>query len=433
MRGTYMGICDSWYEKLKNLFYSYDSATRTDDSDQIDDQNNLESESLDSLFIPSGDNFSEDKNNELLDIIKEGISTFFDNRRLILCKQSEIDSLKSKIKSLEQQNKIQQEQIDSAGSFDPSVLDDIKQYMDNLSMEIFVSDIRVKSADGNEKTASSDLRDNKKYSQSDFASAPAVYHFKRPSWYTPIKNEFNESNTKIRNASKTVPVIHSSTLFWKKFATDKKIKELPVKEKADVVDNTRKNNLVKLMNDDTVSNEERYIKYMLLTPGMPDDFMKIFTGAAHLGIDARILIEYFELPQNEFNYDLVAAYMSELQKGNDYNLRKEFARELIKGEWYITSNENGRTVKYQVVPQSELQSLKKTLDMIFEFVRVNHDGFVIPNTEDLKESDTAIALTTDGDTDTSPAANDSPDEQSSDDNMQDDEYEVPSDIDYSTM
>lgn len=431
-----MGICDSWYEKLKNLFYSNNTSIKIDDSDEDetdDTQSNLESDVLDSLFIPGGDKFSEDKNSELLDIIKEGISTFFDNRHLILCKQSEIDSLKSKIKSLEQQNKIQQEQIDSAGSFDPSVLDDIKQYMDNSSMEISVSDIRVKSADGNEKTASSDLRYNKKYSQSDFASAPAVYHFKRPSWYTPIKNEFNELNIKIRNASKTVPVIHSSTLFWKKFETDKKIKELPVKEKADVVDNTRKNNLVKLMNDDTVSNEERYIKYMLLTPGMPDDFMKIFTGAAHLGIDARILIEYFELPQNEFNYDLVAAYMSELQKGNDYNLRKEFARELIKGEWYITSNENGRTVKYQVVPQSELQSLKKTLDMIFEFVRVNHDGFVIPNTEDLKGSDTTIALTTDSDTDTSPAANDSLDEQPSEDNMQDDEYEVPSDIDYSTM
>ena len=155
MRGTYMGICDSWYEKLKNLFYSNDTSIKTDDSDEDetdDTQSNLESDVLDSLFIPGSDKFSEDKNNELLDIIKEGISTFFDNRHLILCKQSEIDSLKSKIKSLEQQNKIQQEQIDSASSFDPSVLDDIKQYMDNSSMEISVSDIRVKSADGNEKT-----------------------------------------------------------------------------------------------------------------------------------------------------------------------------------------------------------------------------------------------------------------------------------------
>ena len=91
------------------------------------------------------------------------------------------------------------------------------------------------------------------------------------------------------------------------------------------------------------------------------------------------------------------------------------------------------TVKYQVVPQSELQSLKKTLDMIFEFVRVNHDGFVIPDTEDLKGSDITIASTTDSNTDASPSANNSSDEQSSDDDMQDDEYEVPSDIDYSTM
>ena len=439
-----MSYCDSWYEKLKHLFHSDDEDDLDDndverdkmETDGSDDDDIVSSEikdSLDSVFLPGGKNYSEDKNDELLGIIKDGIDKFFSNRNLILCGQEEIDSLRSKIKSLEQTIKLQQDQLDSSSTIDLSILYEIRKYMDNPSMEISVSDIKVKAKDGSESIASSDSRDNKKYSQSDFASSPAVYHFKRPSWYTPIKNEFNESNIKIRNASKTVPVIHSSTLFWKKFATDKKIKELPVKEKADVVDNTRKNNLVKLMNEDNVSNEERYIKYMLLTPGMPDDFLKIFTGAAHLGIDARILIEYFELPQNEFNYDLVAAYMSELQKGNDYNLRKEFAKELIKGEWYITSNENGRTVKYQVVPQSELQSLKKTLEMIFEFVRVNHDGFAIPNTDDLKESDTTIASTTDSDADASSAANNSLDEQLTDDDMQDHEYEVPSDIDYSTM
>lgn len=417
-----MGFCNFWYEKLSDLFFPKPSS----DED--------ESDSLDNTFIfSSSDNYSEEKNADLLNLFKEGVAQFFSNKKIIVDKD-EIDSLKSIISELEEIVTQQQKQIDSNNTLDTSLLDEIKTYLTGSSFEITISDVRVVNSNNEEYSASSDLRDKNKYVSTDFSSLPAVYHFTRPSWFTPLKKEFNETNAKVKNAGKTSAVFHSSTSFWKKFFTDKKIKELPVEKKAEVVDNTRKNNLAKLMNDCTISNEERYIKYLLLTPGMPDDFLKIFTGAAHLGIDARILIEFFELSKEKFNYELVSNYLSELQKGNDFNLKKEFAKELIRGDWYITSENNGKTVKYQIVPQSEFQTLKKTLDMIFQYVNSNHTGLNIPETAMTSAATSSPSSTSSTETSNESSTEDTgSDTESTDDNSFDDYDSSSSDVDYSTM
>lgn len=436
-----MGFCNFWYEKLSDLFFpkpSSDDDEQSSDiqssSDTVSKNNSDESDSLDNTFIfSSSDNYSEEKNADLLNLFKEGVAQFFSNKMIIVDKD-EIDSLKSIISELEETVTQQQKQIDSYNALDTSLLDEIKTYLTGSSFEITISDVRVVNSNNEEYSASSDFRDKKKYVSSDFSSLPAVYHFTRPSWFTPLKKEFNETNAKVKNAGKTSAVFHSSTSFWKKFFTDKKIKELPVEKKAEVVDNTRKNNLAKLLNDCTISNEERYIKYLLLTPGMPDDFLKIFTGAAHLGIDARILIEFFELSKEKFNYELVSNYLSELQKGNDFNLKKEFAKELIRGDWYITSENNGKTVKYQIVPQSEFQTLKKTLDMIFQYVNSNHTGLNIPEAAMTSAATSSPSSASSTETSNESSAEDTgSDTESTDDNSFDDYESSSSDVDYSTM
>jgi hypothetical protein len=46
---------------------------------------------------------------------------------------------------------------------------------------------------------------------------------------------------------------------------------------------------------------------------------------------------------------------------SEYDLRKRFADELLKGLWYINANYGGKMCKFQLVPIDEFTSLHKRL------------------------------------------------------------------------
>ena len=141
---------------------------------------------------------------------------------------------------------------------------------------------------------------------------------------------------------------------------------LTPEEKADAIDRKRREEIAKLINDAQSSNEEKYIKYMLLTPGMTKEYMKTLNGASELGLDARTVIQLLEQPKESFNKEIIEAYVSKAHKGLEYNLKQELAEELIKGEWTIHALVNGVDEVFQLFPYEKIQELAKQFEKVYE-------------------------------------------------------------------
>lgn len=227
--------------------------------------------------------------------------------------------------------------------------------------EIVVSNIKVFSESGNEIELPAD--GEKKYLEKDISLNPGVYGYKRPSWFTPLATELSKENVVNRTINNTKDLLEEKVSFWEKILKKLQKKEIDIEAAADTNDLLRRTRISELLNSDC-SNDEKYVKYILLTPGMSKDFMKTLSGASEMGIDARIVIKLLEQPEGIFNQEILEAYISKVHKATDYNLKKELAKELIRGEWYIVSDINGIPQKYQLVPFEMIDDIKNKLSDI---------------------------------------------------------------------
>lgn len=263
------------------------------------------------------------------------------------------------------------------------IADCIKSF---LTKEITVQKVEaIDAATGEKITCSSD---NKKRSMA-LSDTPGIYSFKRPSWFTPLhaELELSKKNVSRKNARHTETILSGKLEFWKSLMK----KGGSVEAKAEQADEMRRKNIEKLLaSEDT--NEEKYLKYMLLTPGMDRDFMKTLNGAAELGLNAKIVIELLEQPAENFNREMFEAYVSQIHKATEYNLKLELAEELIRGEWYIVSEINGSRQKYQLVPLEKIEEIKKQLqelcDVLTKPDTLCHNGTKLNETENVEDYDT---------------------------------------------
>lgn len=242
---------------------------------------------------------------------------------------------------------------------------------DFLTKDIIVQKVMVVDAKGKEIVCINGSKEKKEPALSD---TPGIYSGKRPSWFTPLREELelSKKNVSKKTAEHTKHFFSERLQFWRGL----KKKKISVEKKADCVNEARKRNIEKLLlsND---CNEEKYIKYMLLTPGMDKEYMKTLNGAAELGLDANVVIELLEQPAMNFNREMFEAYVSQVHKATEYNLKQELAEELIRGEWYVMSEINGIRQKYQLVPMERISEVEKRLQHICnvfeEFEKISSD------------------------------------------------------------
>ncbi len=226
-----------------------------------------------------------------------------------------------------------------------------------IEEDIIVSDVKVFNLDRDEIVMNSENRTVKK---DDLAFEPGVYGFKRPSFFTPLQKELNKENEAKKVTSNTKNGFIENLKFWKKASEQKKLNK---EEVAVTYDKRRQDEIIKICNEN-YSNEERYLKYLLITPGLNEDYLGTLMGAAEIGIDARVVISLLEQPKESFNKEMIESYVSMAHKGTEYNHRKELAEELVAGNWFVTANLNGRRERWQLVPYKLLKNIEESLKKV---------------------------------------------------------------------
>lgn len=251
--------------------------------------------------------------------------------------------------------------LKESGSMYANSTQSLIQFIDRLLHEdIQIDSVYAADNQGRKIKTASDKK--LKIDENSLAVCPGIYNFKRPSWFTELRNELNKENAGNKVAKNTFPFF-SKVLKERKNICDS---SLSLDEKADAIDCKRREEIARLINDEQSSNEEKYIKYMLLTPGMTKDYMKTLNGASELGLDAGTVIRLLEQPKESFNKEIIEAYVSKAHKGLEYNLKQELAEELIRGEWTIRANMNGSDELFQLVPYEKLRELAKQFDRVYE-------------------------------------------------------------------
>lgn len=205
-------------------------------------------------------------------------------------------------------------------------------------------------------------REGKKIEPLPYCETPAVYQYHRPSWFSPLAPELSKENAAAHMADKTASGLKDRLIFWNNIlerfhaGADKNLlaQEVDRKRSDDI------NNLIK----SNISNEEKYVKYIMLTPGIPKDYLNTLMGAADLGLDATVVIRLLEQPAELFNREVFEAYVSRVHKGSEYNLKQELAEELIRDEWSIHANVNGKEEVFKLVPYQMLTDLLDRLTAI---------------------------------------------------------------------
>lgn len=253
-----------------------------------------------------------------------------------------------------------------------SIMEFVKKFTEQ---EIVVSCVKAVDKDGNEIVAKSDGRSSLINNVSD---RPGIYGNKRPSWFTPLKNELNKENAAKKSARNTKHILLEKLLFWKNGYEQLKSGKASAKELADQFDFNRKNQIIELLRT-KASNEEKYLKYILLTPGISRDYLKTLIGASEIGLNANVIIELLEQPIELFNKEVIEFYVSEAHKGTEYNLKKELAEELVRGDWYVSADINGKSQKFQLVPFELLEDLKDKLNNICMILSDLADATVCAN------------------------------------------------------
>ena len=268
---------------------------------------------------------------------------------------------------LEEHNKLLQDQVNTMKSSVWKLLDKFKAQVDQ---EIIVSDIRSTPKDKSIDTESF---------VKTISSVPGIYGGKRPSWYTPLKIQLSKENVKRKNVGNTIGTLKNKLSFWKGL---RQIGASHKKQSLDKIateyDEDRKNNILELLHENC-SNEEKYLKYFLLTPGIDQEYLKTLQGAAEINLDANLVIALLEQPSESFNREIIELYVSEIHKGTEYDLKQELAEELVQGKWNIHAKVNGKEEMFQLVPIDELKAVKEMLNKISDHLASDANGELCAN------------------------------------------------------
>lgn len=123
----------------------------------------------------------------------------------------------------------------------------------------------------------------------------------------------------------------------------------------------RKQSIRMILQDQNMSNQMKLTLYAGWHEYHGTEMEDLLNFAGDHCIDANYVISLLEHPQSLNNYQNIRGFLRQACKASEVRMKREAARELIAGDWYVIAEYNGKPCRFQMVPMSELIKFRKAL------------------------------------------------------------------------
>ncbi len=115
-----------------------------------------------------------------------------------------------------------------------------------------------------------------------------------------------------------------------------------------------------LLEDKSISNQVKLSVYAASREPKGSEMEELLNFAGDNGIDAEYVIRLLENPTHH-SYRIMRNFLRQAYKGSEARIKREAARELIAGEWYVIAEYDGKPCQFRMLPVDELLTFQKLL------------------------------------------------------------------------
>ena len=123
----------------------------------------------------------------------------------------------------------------------------------------------------------------------------------------------------------------------------------------------RKKSIELLLADKTLCNQAKLALYAGWHEYHGTELEDLLNYAGDHGLNAEYVIRLLEMPNVANNYENVRGFLRQICKASEARMKREAAKELIAGEWFVVAEYNDRPCRFQMLPMDELISFERYL------------------------------------------------------------------------
>lgn len=185
----------------------------------------------------------------------------------------------------------------------------------------------------------------------------------RQSFY--VKDSDKAKELTVQNARSKVAEILFRSKFFEKLFHDSCAYEKKVSGKVDItttqMDANRRKSIELLLSEDKLSNRAKLALYAGWHEYHGTEMEDLLNYAGDHCLDANYVIRLLEKPDVANNYQNVRGFLRQACKASEARMKREAAKELIAGEWFVIAEYNGKPCRFQMFPVEELLYFEKLL------------------------------------------------------------------------
>ena len=185
----------------------------------------------------------------------------------------------------------------------------------------------------------------------------------RQSFY--VKDSDKAKELTVQNARSKVAEILFRSKFFEKLFRDSCAYEKKVSGKVDItasqMDANRRKSIDLLLSDDKLSNRAKLALYAGWHEYHVTEMEDLLNYAGDHCLDANYVIRLLEKPDVANNYQNIRGFLRQACKASEARMKREAAKELIAGEWFVIAEYNGKPCRFQMFPVEELLYFEKLL------------------------------------------------------------------------
>lgn len=185
----------------------------------------------------------------------------------------------------------------------------------------------------------------------------------RSSFY--VADEDSAKSLTVQNARSKIAEVLLRSKFFEKLFQDSSAYEKKINGKVDTsveqMNANRRQSIELLLADNKLSNRAKLALYAGWHEYHGTEMEDLLNYAGDHCLDANYVIRLLEKPDVANNYQNVRGFLRQACKASEARMKREAAKELIAGEWYVIAEYNGKPCRFQMFPVEELLVFEKLL------------------------------------------------------------------------